>query len=178
MQLHHSKYQERSYELTKEQTKFSKRKSENDFRENNIPKIREALDESRTRAHEIREAMPWVSEQEQTDLVSKIEETRDWLDKKMREQEKLTLLDDPAFTTDDLEKEMGKMNKLAKKIFGKKAPKAPKKPKEEKKVEKEEEKSDAGEDSSKTEDKAQDKAEDKADDKAEEKKQEEQVEDL
>lgn len=50
-----------------------------------MPKLREALDETRTRAHMIREAMPWVTEQDQQDLLEKVEETRDWLDKKMEE---------------------------------------------------------------------------------------------
>ena len=75
--------------------------------------------------------MPWVTEQEQEDLVTKIDETRDWLDKKMREQEKLSLLDDPAFSLDEVEKEMKKLEKLAKKIFGKKKPLEKKKPKKE-----------------------------------------------
>lgn len=29
--------------------------------------------------------MPWVSEQEQQDLIDKCEEMRDWIEKKMRE---------------------------------------------------------------------------------------------
>jgi len=41
----------------------------------------------------------------------------------------LSLLDEPAFTIDEVNKEMAKMTKLAKKIFGKKKPKEPKKPK-------------------------------------------------
>ena len=35
----HTKYQERSYELTKEKTKLLKRKSEHTMREEQIPKI-------------------------------------------------------------------------------------------------------------------------------------------
>jgi len=84
--------------------------------------------------------MPWISEQEQNDLVAKIEETRDWLDKKLEEQSKLSLLDEPAFTVEDVDKEMAKMNKLAKKIFSKKKPKEPKKKKEDEKKEEEEKK--------------------------------------
>ena len=84
-QMPHTKYQERSYELTKEHTKFQRRKEEHNDRGTKIPQLRRALEESRTRAHEIREAMPWVTEQEQQDLVSKVEETSDWLEKKMQE---------------------------------------------------------------------------------------------
>ena len=67
--------------------------------------------------------MPWVSEQEQNDLVDKVNEMRDWIDKKMDEQNKLTLMEDPAFSMDEVDKEMAKVTKLAKKIFGKKKPK-------------------------------------------------------
>ena len=90
--------------------------------------------------------MPWVTEQEQQDLVDKVKDMRDWIDKKMDEQAKLTLMDDPAFTMEQVDKEMAKVTKLAKKIFGKKKPKEDKK-----KVikadedEKEEKASDAGE---------------------------------
>lgn len=71
-QVHYSKYQERSYELTKEQTRFNKRKQEHEAREKLIPQFREALQESLSKAHEIREKMVWITEQEQSDLVSKI----------------------------------------------------------------------------------------------------------
>lgn len=94
--------------------------------------------------------MPWITEQEQSDLVSKIEETRDWLDKKMEEQDKLGLTDDPAFTMEDFDKELAKMSKLAKKVFGKKKPKEPKKPKKEEKDEEAEENSDSKADSEDT----------------------------
>lgn len=102
----------------------------------------ESLDESKTRGHEIREYMPWVTETEQNDLIEKIEETRDWLEKKLEEQSKVSLTEDPVFKWDDVEAKMKKLNTMAKKIFGKKKPK-------EKKVKKEEEEkkdeADAGE---------------------------------
>lgn len=79
----------------------------------------------------IRESMPWVTEQEQQDLIDKCEEMRDWIEKKMREQDKLSIMEEPAFTMSEVDKEMAKVTKLAKKIFGKKKPKE----KKEKKVE-------------------------------------------
>lgn len=163
----------------KEQTKFQKRKQEHRSREEQIPKLIEALEESRTRAHEIREKMPWISEQEQADLVAKVEETREWLDKKIEAQSKLSLLEEPAFTLEDVEKEMGKMNKLAKKIFSKKKPKEPKKPKQEEKKEEEKEKEEEKKEEEKKED-GQAKAEETLDAGAEgeQAKQEERVEEL
>ena len=59
----------------------------------------------------------------------------------MEEQNKLALTDEPHFTMDELNKEMEKLTKLSKKIFGKKKPKE-KKPKKEKKDEDEEAKDD------------------------------------
>ena len=101
--MHYSKYQERSYELTTEQTKLTHRKKAHKARLEQIPAIREALSESRSKATLIREGMPWVTEQEQKDLVEKVEEVTDWLDKKMDEQEKKSLTEEPAFTMDDVE---------------------------------------------------------------------------
>ena len=67
--------------------------------------------------------MPWVTEQEQQDLVDKCEEMRDWIEKKMAEQEKLSIMEEPAFTMDQVNEKMTKVTKFAKKIFGKKKPK-------------------------------------------------------
>ena len=112
-------------------------------REKRVPPLLESLNQSRDQAHLIREGMPWVTEQEQKDLEDKIAETRDWIDKKIEEQEKRTLLEEPAFTMAELDKEAAKMTKLAKKIFGKRKPKPQKPKKEEKEEEKKE--SDGGE---------------------------------
>ena len=136
----HTKYQEKSYELTAEQTKLNKRKDEYQNRLDKIPKIIEALEESKSKAHMIREGMPWVSEQEQQDLIEKVEEMRDWIEKQTREQAKLTLMDEPAFTMEEVDKKMKKVTDFAKKIFGKKKPKEKKSKKEEKAEEEEEEK--------------------------------------
>ena len=61
----HTKYQEKSYELTVEQTKLFKRKTEYQNRLEKLPQYVEALEESKSKAHMIREGMPWVTEQEQ-----------------------------------------------------------------------------------------------------------------
>ena len=81
--------------------------------------------------------MPWITEQEQTDLLERIDETREWLYGKIEEQAKLSADEDPAFTVDDIEGRMKKVNTLAKKVFSKKKPKEPKKKKEEEKTEEE-----------------------------------------
>lgn len=62
--MSHTKYQEKSYELTVEQTKFNKRKEEHSSRDKMIPQILEGLDASKSKAHMIREGMPWITEQE------------------------------------------------------------------------------------------------------------------
>jgi len=56
-------------------------------------------------------------------LVSKCEDTLDWIEKKMAAQDKLSIMEEPAFTMDEVNKEMTKVTKFAKKIFGKKKPK-------------------------------------------------------
>ena len=61
-QVSYTKYQERGYELTKEQTQFTKRKNEHLARQKQIPQLRESLEESRSKAHLIRDGMPWITE--------------------------------------------------------------------------------------------------------------------
>lgn len=50
--------------MTVDKTKFVKRKEEHSSREKMIHQIMEGLAESKTKAHMIREGMPWVTEQE------------------------------------------------------------------------------------------------------------------
>ena len=96
-----------------------------------IEPLIEGLGEHKTKALEIRESMPWVTEDEQNDLVEKIDETRDFIEEKMNDQEvNGSLSEDPLFTMDDVETKMKKLEILSKKIFGKKKPKEPKKKKE------------------------------------------------
>ena len=113
--------------------------------------------------------MPWVTEQEQKDLSERIEETRDWIEKKMEAQEKLALTEDPAFTIEQLNQKMELLSKLAKKVFGKKKPYE--KPKKVTKVDVDEE----SKDEEKTDDnksKDEDKTENNTDDKTKKEEQE------
>ena len=90
--------------------------------------------------------MPWISEQEQTDLLEKVDETREWLNSKIEAQDALSADEDPAFTVDEIEKKIKPVNILAKKVFSKKKPKEPKKPKEVKIEEEKKETKDGEED--------------------------------
>ena len=79
--------------------------------------------------------MPWITEQEQSDVLERVDETREWLNGKIEEQAALSPDEDAAFTVDEIETRMKKVNTLAKKVFTKKKPKEPKKKKEEEKTE-------------------------------------------
>ena len=128
-------------------SKYKNRKTQATERNEAVPKYIEELQETKTKAIEIREKMPWVTEQEQSDLIEKVAETRDWLDGKIEEQSGLSPDEDPAFTVDDVESKMKKLNSLAKKVFSKKKPKEPKKKKEEKIEDEEKDKENDKEDS-------------------------------
>lgn len=93
---------------------------------------------------EIREGKPWVTENEQSDLIEKIKDTLDFVEEKANLQETQgSLNEDPLFTMDEVEAKMKKLTTFSDKIFNKKKPKEPKKPKETKAKEqdKEEQKS-------------------------------------
>ena len=53
--------------------------------------------------------MPWVTEQEQSDLREKIDEFRAWFEEKIESQEKLALDEDPAFSMDEVETKLKKV---------------------------------------------------------------------
>ena len=136
-------YQEKHYDLLADYSKIKNRKEQYKEREENVPKYLELLQDTKTKGIEVRENMPWVTEQEQTDLLEKTDETREWLDGKIEEQSKLTPMDDPAFTIAEIETRMKKVTQLAKKVFHKKKPIEKKKKKEEKEEKDEEEQEDA-----------------------------------
>ena len=121
-------------------TKYKNRKVQAQKRDESIPLFLNELVETKTKALEIMEKKPWVTEQEQTDLLEKVDETRDWLNGKIEEQAALSPEEDPAYTVDDVDAKMKTLRKLADKVFSKKKPKEPKKKKEEEKVEDKEEK--------------------------------------
>ena len=55
-------YQEKSYELMTDYSKYKKRKEQAQSREDSVPAYLEELQNTRTKAIEIREKMPWVTE--------------------------------------------------------------------------------------------------------------------
>jgi len=66
-------------------TPIKKRKVEHEFRIEVVDKLLDVLREDKTKALEIRESMPWLTEEEQDDLVSKVQETLDFLEEKVDE---------------------------------------------------------------------------------------------
>ena len=132
-------YQEKHYDLLSEYSTYKNRKVAAKERDEAVPKYLEELQDTKTKAIEIREKMPWVTEQEQNDLLEKVDETKQWLEEKIEAQAALNHDEEPAFKVDDIEAKMKKLTTLSKKIFSKKKPKEPKKKKEEDKEEKKEE---------------------------------------
>ena len=132
-------YQEKHYDLLSEYSTYKNRKVAAKERDEAVPKYLEELQDTKTKAIEIREKMPWVTEQEQNDLLEKVDETKQWLEEKIEAQAALSHDEEPAFKVDDIEAKMKKLTTLSKKIFNKKKPKEPKKKKEEDKEEKKEE---------------------------------------
>jgi len=157
--LGYKEYQNRQYDLQKEFTKFRTYKKEHMGRVNLLPKMLEELAGLKVKVDEIRESMPWVTEEEQDDLSSKANDVITFIEENLAKQEaEGSLSEEPLFTVDEVLQKMKKLESFGKKIFGKK------KPKEKKEKKKKEEKQDTEE----GEDKSEDKAEAEADQKREE----------
>jgi hypoxia up-regulated 1 len=129
----YKEYQSKQYDLNTQFTPLKKRQKEHQNRVEYIEPLLDLLREQKTKALEIRESMPWITEGEQDDLTEKIQELIDFIEEKMNEQNTQGSLDEePLFTMEEIEGKMKKLETLTKKIYGKKKPKEPKKPKEKK----------------------------------------------
>lgn len=133
--LGYKEYQEKQYGLMTKQTVYKKRKEQHKLRTELLDQILEDLTAQASKVDALRESMPWVTEQEQSDLREKIDEFRAWLESQIESQEKLALDEDPAFSMDEVEAKLKKVQALAKKVYNKKKPREPKKPKADKKEE-------------------------------------------
>lgn len=76
-------YQEKHYDLLSEYSTYKNRKQQASERDEAVPKYMDELNDTKTKAIEIREKMPWVTEQEQSDLLEKVDETKQWLEEKV-----------------------------------------------------------------------------------------------
>ena len=76
-------YQEKHYDLLSEYSIYKNRKQQARERDEAVPKYMEELNNVKTKAIEIREKMPWVTEQEQSDLLEKVDETKQWLEEQV-----------------------------------------------------------------------------------------------
>ena len=80
------------------------------YRTGMLVEIIDGLRETKTRALEIRESMPWVTEGEQQDLLEKVDETLSWIEGEVEKQEQEgSLTEEPLFTQDKVEQKMKKL---------------------------------------------------------------------
>jgi len=101
-----------------------------------IPKVFEGLEKWRNTIDEVTESKPWITEEEKSDVLKKIQEMQSWLDEKVKEQSTRKLSEDPVFNALEVEKKLKPVEKLYKKVTNRKKPKE-KKIKPDKKDEKE-----------------------------------------
>jgi hypothetical protein len=76
-------YQTKSYELTGPFNRFKNRKAEHEARTKLTDEMTETLTQMRDKLPDILAKKPWISEEEGSDVASKITETLTWLEDKM-----------------------------------------------------------------------------------------------
>ena len=69
-------YQAKHYELLSEYSTYKNRKEQKKLRDDAVQMYADELQDIKTKADEVREKMPWVTEQEQSDLREKVDETK------------------------------------------------------------------------------------------------------
>jgi len=138
----YKEFQTKTYELRGDYSLYKNRKEAHQAREEQIPEMFQALNESRDKISEIAEKKPWITDEEKQDVLEKIQETKDWLTEKLSEQSSKRLDEEPAFTISEVEAKMKSMGKLFKKVADKRKPKE-KKPKKVETTDEEKAESDA-----------------------------------
>jgi len=151
-------YQEKTYDLKKDYTKFKGRQEAKEKREAAVKKATEQLTTLRDKVSELSEKKPWITESERNDVLDRVNETREWLEGKVAEQEKQRLDEEPVLQANDILARTKKVQALFKKVSTKSKPKKPKAEKDaktdDKKSEdsKSEEKKESSEEQAKAED--------------------------
>jgi len=131
----YKEYQTRHYNLSSDYNKYKNRQEGFKEREQLVPSIFEGLAKWKNEIDDLTESKPWITEDEKTDVLSKISEMNTWLAEKVDEQAGRKLSEDAVFTAKEVESKFKPLDKLYKKVTNKKKPKE-KKPKKEKKEEK------------------------------------------
>lgn len=116
-------FNEKYVSLRTEKNKLVERQEEFSKREQLVEKARDKFADLKEKTLKIREKKDWVTEEEVKEVTDKIEETEQWLEEKMNEQSQLTPLQEPAFTTKQLEQKLKQVEKLHKNVTTKRKPK-------------------------------------------------------
>lgn len=129
--MNYTVYQDKAKNITRDFNKFDGLKQGEIFRSQIVEKTNEALIAYENRLEDIKVNKTWITEEEVSDVQSKIDDLRVWLKNQTETQDKLEKYETPAFNADQVVKQMKALKKLYTKVSGKKKPKPPKKKKEE-----------------------------------------------
>ena len=131
-----------------------------------IEKTQKSIDNYRKKTEALKDTKPWITEQERTDVLEKVQDFDTWFADVVSKEEALKPHDDSKMEIKDVMKKAKDLQKLFNKISNKKKPKEEKKEEEEDKDEDAEKKSEESteEEKPKSEENAETKEETKTDD--------------
>jgi hypoxia up-regulated 1 len=88
-----------------------------------VPKTLKGLAKWKNEIDDLTEKKPWITEDEKNDVLEKIADMNSWLEDKVKEQSKKTLMEDAHFTAKDVEDKFKPVERLYKRVVEKKKPK-------------------------------------------------------
>lgn len=125
-------YRKKREELDKDFRVFQKRESFDKEQSKTVESSKKVLTKIIDKIAEMKDAKPWIAEEEKQDILDRVEEARQWMEEELAKQAELQKHDDPVFSITLLADKMKKLQKLFKKVSQKPKPKEKKEKKEEK----------------------------------------------
>lgn len=92
--------------MTKDFDRFNNRKVLDEERPKSVESARKVLTKILDKVAEMKDAKPWITDEEKKDVTEKLEEVKKWLEETLEAQDKLAKHEDPVFKPADMNKKL------------------------------------------------------------------------
>ena len=125
-------YEKKYKNMTRDMNKYTARKEWHGQKKEMIEKTQKSIDNYRKKTEALKDTKPWITEQERTDVLEKVQDFDTWFADVVSKEEALKPHDDSKMEIKDVMKKAKDLQKLFNKISNKKKPKEEKKEEEDK----------------------------------------------
>jgi len=99
-------YEGKAKNMTKDFDRFNNRKVLDEERPKSVESARKVLTKILDKVAEMKDAKPWITDEEKKDVTEKLEEVKKWLEETLVAQDKLAKHEDPVFKPAEMNKKL------------------------------------------------------------------------